>query len=165
MNNIKTKIDNIKNDNRLVLECVAGSNMYNLNTPSSDLDIRGIFINTVREQNSILPIADEISDEKSDIKYYSLYKFMKLASEVNPNISEILFVPDNKILYQNEIFNILRSNRELFISKKALHTFSGYAYSQIKRAKGKNKKANLIDEYVDYNTISYHLNYIKSIKK
>jgi hypothetical protein len=33
-------------------------------------------------------------------------------------------------------------NRHLFISKKAYHTFNGYAHSQIKRAKGQNKWIN-----------------------
>ena len=167
-NNLKSKINKYKEEDRLILECIAGSNLYNLNTPDSDLDIRGIFVNTIKEQNSLLPVTDEVSDDKSDIKYYSLYKFLKLTSEVNPNVIELLFIPNDKILYKNKDFDLIRKNKHLFISKKALHTFSGYAYSQIKRAKGLNKKANNIDKYVDYNTMAYHLTeleYDKSIKE
>jgi predicted nucleotidyltransferase len=140
------------------VEAIAGSNLYNLNTPSSDIDIRGVYQNTYEEQFSLLPVADDYSDDKSDIKYYSLHKFFKLAADCNPNIIELLYLPEDKILYKNNVYDITKDNASLFMSKKAKHTFLGYAHSQIQRAKGKNKKANNIDEYIDDNTIAYYIN-------
>lgn len=53
----------------------------------------------------------------------------------NPNALELLFVDFDDIIYSNEIGNSLLNIRDLFISKKCKHTFSGYAASQLKRIK------------------------------
>lgn len=147
MNNINEAVNLLISENRLILKSIAGSHLYNLNVPSSDLDIRGIFLNKRNDYFTIEPVADEYSDEKSDIKYYSLRKFFNLAKDCNPNIIELLFIPNDKILYKSPILDKIYKKRDFFISKKAYYTFSGYAYSQIKKAKGLNKKANSVEIY------------------
>ena len=140
----------MKEPKNLILKSVAGSNLYGLSTPSSDLDIRGIYLEPIED---VLNISgrqnNELSDEKQDEKYYSLGKFLKLASECNPNIVELLYLPDDAILYKSPIYDELVSHREWFISKRALHTFNGYAYSQIQKARGLNKKGNSVSRYVN----------------
>jgi len=134
----------------MILECVAGSHLYGLNTPSSDFDKRGIYLEDVRDVLNINGRQNgEISDDKQDIKYYSLGKFVKLASECNPNIIELLWVPKKAILYKSPLYDELVSHRDWFMSKRALYTFKGYAYAQIQRAKGLNKKGNSVSKYVN----------------
>ena len=134
----------------LVLRCVAGSHLYGLNTAASDMDIRGIYIDRLED---VLDIAgrqnQEMADDKQDEKYYSLGKFLKLASECNPNIIELLWLPEDAILKKSAVYDELVSHRDWFLSKRARYTFSGYAYAQIQRAKGLNKKGNSVSRYVN----------------
>lgn len=138
----------------LILKCIGGSHLYGLNTPSSDTDIRGIYLESVEDALDINGRQNgECSDDRQDEKYYSLGKFLKLASECNPNIIEMLFLPDEAILYKSPIYDRLIEHTDWFISKRARHTFGGYAYSQIQRAKGLNKKGNAVSNYVNENGI------------
>lgn len=141
---------NEPDESQLVLKSIAGSHLYNLNTESSDMDIRGIFLPSVEdlcnvsgEQNT------EIADDDQDIKFYSIKKFLTLASQCNPNIIELLYLPESAILFKSNVYDELVAIRDAFMSKRAFHTFTGYAYAQIKRAKGIGKKGNSMDKYVN----------------
>ena len=131
------------------MECVAGSTLYNLNTPTSDLDVRGIFMVPNKDRLSLVEPPGEVADKTHDITFYELNKFMHLAADVNPNIIELLFIPSSHLTFHNDKYRMLSDNADLFISKKAKHSFTGYAYAQIKRAKGKNKKVHNTDMYLD----------------
>lgn len=149
---LKKKLEKWKKDGRLLMECVAGSHLYNLQTPSSDMDIRGVFAPSLRDLMlcGIMPEdPDEVSDDLQDTKFYSFPKFIELASNCNPNIIELLFVPNEKMNFSSKAWNQLILHRDLFISKKALYTFSGYAYAQIKKSRGQGKKANSVEKYVN----------------
>jgi hypothetical protein len=63
----------------------------------------------------------------------SLAKFCKLAVDCNPNIIEMLFATDADVIHIDAWGEELRAVRDRFISKKARHTFSGYAHAQLKR--------------------------------
>lgn len=140
----------IKEPDKLILRGISGSHLYGLNTPSSDMDIRGIYMDRPEDMLDISGRQrQEVSDDTQDEKYYALCKFLKLASECNPNIIELLWLPDDAILYKSPLYDELVSHREWFMSKRARHTFTGYAYAQIQRAKGLNKKGNSISRYVD----------------
>lgn len=137
-----------------IFESVAGSTLYGLNTPTSDLDKRGIFFENIADVLNISGRQNgEIADDKQDTKFYSLGKFLKLASECNPNIIELLWVPEEAILYKTPLYDELISHREWFMSKRALYSFKGYAYAQIQRAKGLNKKGNSVSDYVNQDGI------------
>lgn len=136
--------------NNLILRSIAGSHLYGLNTAASDMDIRGIYMDRMEDMLDIAGRQNqEMSDETQDEKYYSLGKFLKLASECNPNIIELLWLPEDAILKKSPVYDELVSHRDWFLSKRARHTFSGYAYAQIQRAKGLNKKGNSVSRYVD----------------
>jgi predicted nucleotidyltransferase len=68
-----------------------------------------------------------------DCVFYEFRKMINLLMKSNPNVLSLLWVRENHILYQNEVGKILRENRDLFVSKNAYHSFTGYAYSQLKR--------------------------------
>ncbi len=70
-----------------------------------------------------------------DEELQELRKFFKLAAESNPNIIEFLYV-DRLITLETDVWKKIRSNRELFLSKRSQFTFSGYAISQLKRIEG-----------------------------
>ena len=126
----------------IIFECVSGSHAYGTNIATSDTDIRGIFVWPESEKSLFRDHPQEIADDTQDVKFFELEKFMKLASENNPNVLELLFTPEDCIIYKDARMDILLENRHAFVSQKSFHSFSGYAFAQISKAKGKNKKVN-----------------------
>lgn len=121
-----------------------GSHAYGTNLPESDVDLRGAAVPPrshvtgfayIFEQSEANPEPTVVGAAPIDRVVYSLRKFMNLASDCNPNVLEVLFVEDSDIIESTEEGRILRENRELFLSKKVKHTFTGYAISQLKRIK------------------------------
>ena len=132
------------NQQVLLLQCISGSKAYGLDTPQSDTDIRGVFILDKKEYYG-LDYIEQVENTTNDVIYYELKRFMELLARNNPNMLELLSVPADKVLYKHPVMDWIRP--EIFLSKLCFQTFAGYAKSQIKKAKGLNKKIfNPIDE-------------------
>lgn len=71
--------------------------------------------------------------EPIDSVVYDIRKFFALAGACNPNIIEVLFGDESDHLVTTECGDMMLANRDLFLSMKAKFTFSGYAFSQLKR--------------------------------
>jgi len=130
-------IDYIKNNNLLLFECISGSNAYGLNTPESDTDIRGVFY-LPKDKFYGLHYVQQVEDEKKDVVYYELGRFVELLLKNNPNMLELLATPEDCVLYRDPIMDNLTV--DMFLSKLCKNTFAGYAISQIQKARGLNKK-------------------------
>lgn len=136
-------IDMLQKNGWIIFKALVGSHAYGTSTPTSDTDYRGLFMVPLNHRVTILQPFTEVGQEKpTDEKYYEVAKYFELAADCNPNIIEYLFMPDDCILFTTPIMQKIIANRHLFISKKAYHTFSGYAFAQIKKAKGENKWVN-----------------------
>lgn len=125
---------------RSILIVKHGSQAYGLATPNSDLDIKGVCIEPAAYHFGYLNHFEQQErlankGHPADSVIYSLKKFAKLAAECNPNIIEVLHVSDTCIIKCENAGDRLRARKDDFLSKKAMHTFSGYAFSQIKRIK------------------------------
>jgi predicted nucleotidyltransferase len=124
----------------IIYEVLSGSHAYGLNTPESDEDYRGIMLPPIEYYFSpFKEIYQYIEKKPSDRTIFSLDKFIKLSSQNNPNILELLFIDEKHVKIMTPIAKLLRKNRDLFLSAKCKFTYSGYAYSQISRVK-KHKK-------------------------
>lgn len=133
-------------EDKLLFKVIAGSKAYGLDLPTSDTDIRGIYLqpNEFRLGNGY---KEQVNDVKNDIVYYELNRFVNLLANNNPNIIENLFVPEDKILILDPKIKPLYNNRTKFLTKQIRLTFGGYSISQIKKARGLNKKiVNPIDK-------------------
>lgn len=115
-----------------LMRCVSGSHAYGMDTPESDIDIRGVF---VPDRVYLLGCTKHVEqvEAKPDTVMYALQKYMALCRNANPNILELLFVPDDCVLETHPIYTALHDNREVFLSRKVRFTYSGYAISQLKR--------------------------------
>ena len=82
----------------IILLVMGGSHAYGLDTPTSDVDIRGVFMNDPREILG-LESTDRIEDSATDTVLYSLPRFLELCCDCNPNIIEIIGVEEDSILY------------------------------------------------------------------
>ncbi len=121
----------------LLLDVVAGSHAFGTNVASSDLDLKGIF-HVPSSALLGLDRIDQVSDDRNDETYYELGRFIELLLKNNPTALEILGSPDDCIRYRHPVLNALKP--ELFLSKLCAKSFGGYAMTQVKKARGLNKK-------------------------
>lgn len=121
----------------LLLKCISGSKAYGLDLPTSDTDYKGVFYSPV-EQFYSLEFVQQLNNDSNDEMYYELGRYLELLYRNNPNILELLSTPDDCILFKHPVLD--RIKPELFLSKLCKDTFAGYAQTQIKRARGLNKK-------------------------
>ncbi|MNU15535.1 putative nucleotidyltransferase [compost metagenome] len=137
-------INSIKNKNLILFQAISGSRSFGLATENSDTDIRGVYY-LPKDDFFGLNYIPQISNETNDITYYEIGRFVELLQKNNPNILEILASPEDCIQHKNPLMDLLKP--EDFLSKLCKDTFAGYAISQIKKAKGLNKKIlNPIDK-------------------
>ena len=120
---------------KMIFTCVTGSHLYGTSTPLSDIDERGVFIPDERYFHGFVNRIEQFEDKQSDTTYFELRKFLHLACENNPNIIELLFVPESKTTFCTPEWEEILYNREYFVCKKAKFTFTGYAHSQFNRIK------------------------------
>jgi len=135
----------------LIYKVRTGSVMYGTHTKDSDEDYGGIFMPPVdyvvglkrcdQVQFSTKPSSKNYKNTPDDVDYtvYSLPKFIKLAMDNNPNIVEYFFANENCVMECNEYGKRLKDAYPLFISKRAYHTFKGYAYSQLRKLEVKKE--------------------------
>jgi predicted nucleotidyltransferase len=137
----KYTFENIREQNILLYEYVRGSQAYGLSLPTSDEDTGGVFI---MDYSDVLGISDnkidQVNDEKNDTVWYEIGKYIELLAKANPNMLESLFIPDHCVKYVHPAFQIIKDNRNTFVTKEAFKSFVGYATSQIQKARGLNKK-------------------------
>jgi uncharacterized protein len=121
----------------LILKCISGSQAYGLALPHSDTDIKGVFV-LPKQEFLGLTYTDQVNNDSNDIMYYEIKKFIDLLLRNNPNILELLSTPDDCILQRHPIMDLIKP--EMFLSTLCNQTFGQYAYAQIKKARGLNKK-------------------------
>lgn len=130
-------IEDLRNNGLIVLECISGSKAYGLDTPTSDTDIKGVFV-LPKQTYYGLDYIEQINNKTNDVVFYELGRFMALLSYNNPNILELLNTPEHAILYKHPFLAAIQT--EKILSKLCKDTFGKFAYSQIKKAKGLKKK-------------------------
>ena len=106
------------------------------NDPNSidDKDLMGVYVAPVEHYLGFG--RDEVKEEfinEWDAVSYEIRKFVELLLKCNPNVLSLLWLPSHHVVYQHEMGELLRENREIFVSKQAYHSFNGYAYGQFKR--------------------------------
>jgi len=137
-------IEELKQKDLIILECLSGSKAYGLDTPTSDTDIKGVFILPKSEFYGLSYIS-QVNNESNDVVYYELGRFLELLSVNNPNILELLNTIGTSVIYKHPFMEAIHS--DMFLSKLCMETFGKFAIAQIKKAKGLNKKiVNPIDK-------------------
>lgn len=123
--------DTIKIPGMVALEGVTGSRAYGLDTPESDVDLKGVYVAPTRAILSIFPIQDTINRTQPDVTYHEVGKFISLALAANPTIMEMLFLEDYTVVGIDG--DLLVRNRHAFLSQRVKNSYGGYAMQQIKR--------------------------------
>lgn len=126
--------------NNIILLGLGGSHAYGTNIETSDLDVRGCALNSKMEILTNMNF-EQCCNEATDTTIYSLSKLIHLLSNCNPNTIELLGLKPEHYLYVSPIGQELLNNKDLFLSRRAIQSFGGYAYSQLRRLD--NKAARL----------------------
>lgn len=128
---------------KVIMKCLSGSKAYGTSLPTSDTDIRGIFI---AHPEHILTPWERIDDwdmpDEEDGKLYEVKRFMELFVDMNPNIIELMFVREEEILESTPEYWYLRNFCQRMLTNRVAMKFSRYAMAQLKRIKGHDKWIN-----------------------
>lgn len=138
---MKLTFEDIENKGLLLYKYIRGSQLYGTCTTESDVDYGGIFICPNEQLLDLgFDYQNEISDEKHDVCWWELGKFMKLLLSSNPTVLEALFVPDEFVLFEHPIITELKRHKNKFITKQCFKSLGSYSCSQIEKSAGQNKK-------------------------
>lgn len=126
--------------NNIILLGLGGSHAYGTNIEGSDVDIRGCALNS-KEEILSNDNFEQFENRETDTTIYSFNKLISLLANVNPNTIELLGLKPEHYLILTPIGKELLDNKDMFLSKRAIHSFGGYANSQLKRM---DNKANRV---------------------
>lgn len=111
---------------------VSGSYGYGTNHEQSDLDLRGIAVNSKSDLLG-MSVFEQYEDRNTDTVIYGFNKVIKLLMACNPNVIELLGLNPEHYLYLSPLGKELLDRKHLFLSKRAIQSFGGYADAQLRR--------------------------------
>ena len=81
----------------------------------------------------------EIFRGEWDIVIYEVKKFISLLEKGNPNVLSLLWLQSNHYIKMADAGQLIVDNRHLFVGRHVYRSFTGYAYSQLKKMEHGNK--------------------------
>ncbi len=118
----------------VILEGITGSVAYGLDTESSDIDYKGVYLLPTKEVLKIgfNPNRTTIDHVDPDWALHEVGKFMKLVAGGNPTAQELLWLEEYTVL--TDVGKMLVDNRKLFLSTPAVtKAYRGYALDQARK--------------------------------
>lgn len=129
-----------------IFEIKFGSHLFGTATPTSDLDIKGIYLPTAREivlgnyKSTIQQSrskADKERNTKDDVdrEYFTLDRYLELLCEGQTVAMDMFFATDEVLMplsdgdHSSEIFRIVRENKDKLITKNVMPMI-GYSRTQ-----------------------------------
>jgi predicted nucleotidyltransferase len=123
-----------------ILRMQFGSTLYGTRTPTSDIDIKGVFIPSARDivlqqapkvitDNTKLNERAKNTADDVDSEFFSLQQYLKLLMDGQTVCLDMLFAPPSMIESKNYIWDEVYEYRHKFISKQS-KAFVGYCRQQ-----------------------------------
>lgn len=161
-------------------EVIMGSFAYGVSNVGSDVDVYGVFVPPLEmvfpHIDGHIPnfgpkpeyvnvqqkhhINDEDTGKEYDFALYNLVEYFKLCMDNNPNMIDSLFVPRRCVVHIDEVGEIFRQNRRLFLHKGIHRRLFGYAERQMKNIRTKKpvgKRAEMVEKFGYDVKYAYHL--------
>lgn len=117
---------------RIMLLGLGGSYAYGTNNEDSDVDFRGV---TLMMPSDLLGMTEfeQYVDDNTDTVIYGFNKLVKLLLDCNPNTCEMLGLDEDQYLIKSSLGQELIDNSKMFLSKRVIKSFGGYADAQLRR--------------------------------
>ncbi len=124
--------ENERLGDRIMLLGLGGSYAYGTNNEDSDIDFRGV---TLQLPSDLIGLTEfeQFEDAGTDTVIYGFNKLVKLLLECNPNTCEMLGLDEDQYLIKTDLGKELIEHSGLFLSKRAIKSFGGYADAQLRR--------------------------------
>ena len=149
----------------LISLCWRGSVAHGMYVPKSDpnsiddKDLMGIYVGPLEHYLGFgRKDVYEKWEGEWDCVFYELRKFIRLLLNSNPNVLSLLWLKPNQIVYEDPSGERLRENRDLFVTKQAYHSFSGYAHAQFKKMISFNQEAQALMQQLEEQLTSFGMN-------
>lgn len=150
---------------KICLIGLGGSRAYGTDLPDSDVDIRGIALNTLDETIGLMPDYKTVVDTATDTTITSLRHAISQLIKCNPNTIELLGLESEQYLYCNDAGEEILTTKTAFLSRQAIRSFGGYATDQydklehnlLRNGENDNRKLQMIKRSLE--------NSIKSLNK
>jgi uncharacterized protein len=146
----------------LISLCWRGSVAHGMYVPKSnpdsidDKDVMGVYIGPLEHYLGFgRKDVYERWEGEWDCVFYELRKFIGLLVNCNPNVLSLLWVNPSGIIYESALGERLRQHRDLFVTKKAYHSFSGYAHDQFKKMIYFNQEAQALMQQLEEQLVSF----------
>ena len=129
---------------KVVLAGTVGSHAYGTNTPDSDIDTLGIFVQPTRDvvglfwhdkKETVTRTDGEDKVADPDYTYHEVRKYIRLAAKGNPTVMELIWLPQHTVKTWEGI--LLVDNRRMFLSQNIRDSYAGYAKQQFHRLKNR----------------------------
>ena len=117
---------------RIMFLGLSGSYAYGTNNESSDVDFRGVALMAPSDLLGMTEF-EQYVDDKTDTVVYGFNKLVRLFLECNPNIIEMLGLDEEQYIIKSPLGQELIDNRGMFLSKRVIKSFRGYADQQLRR--------------------------------
>lgn len=132
----------MENDIKFLMRYVGGSHLYGLNNDASDVDWRGVYLNTEPSKILRFQVDESISktggdDGQDDEVYFELWRFFDILRKTNTQAIESLYVDKDDCSLLDPILEPVIDNPSNFInSGKLVHSTKGYCYGEYRLAMG-----------------------------
>jgi len=135
----KETLEQMLKEHNVILLTRFGSHLYGTNTPSSDVDYKGIYIPSLedilinRVKKSINFDTNKSNEKNSaedvDCELYSIHHFLHLASKGETVAVDMLHTNPQNIIYATDDWKYIQQRRKMFYTSE-MNSFVGYARKQ-----------------------------------
>lgn len=118
--------------NSIIFLTLGGSHAYGTNVETSDVDVRDCALNSRTDLLGMTSF-EQVVNTATDTTIYAFNKLIPLLMNCNPNTIEMLGGKPEHYVVMTDIGREMIANRKMFLSRRAIHSFGGYANQQLRR--------------------------------
>lgn len=147
-------------ERKIIFKARVGSHLHGTSTPASDTDYLGVFLPSAKDLLGLQNRPSEWTEDQKvsegprngkgdvDCKYLALYEFMQQAAKGQSQALELLFIPEEHIAIKTKEWQYILDNKHVFLSKKSILPFIGFANAQAHKAVIKGENIRILQELI-----------------